>query len=241
MESLDNPIWSALATRQERLAETCKLARRFPPDVTSLGAFAELPTPEAFQSLACLQKAVAPKEATALFLLEPPELPAGWTMHELVPLDQMVCDKFTRATASAARPVPEFTELTEADVPEMVALAELTKPGPFARRTRELGTYLGIRWQGRLAAMAGERMRLPGYTEVSAVCTHPDFLGLGYAAGLMSELIQQIERRGERAFLHVRSANRRAIELYERLGFRRRLTFQLTVLLKPATSAAPAA
>jgi predicted GNAT family acetyltransferase len=114
----------------------------------------------------------------------------------------------------------------------MVELASLTKPGPFGRRTHELGTYLGIRSEGKLVAMAGERLKVPGYTEVSAVCTHPEHTGKGYARVLMTEMMQCIRDRGETPFLHVRRDNRRAVELYERLGFRTRVTTHYAVLRK---------
>jgi predicted GNAT family acetyltransferase len=117
----------------------------------------------------------------------------------------------------------DFIELGEADVPEMVELATLTKPGPFDTRTRETGTYLGIREGGKLVAMAGERLKLPGYTEISAVCTHPEHLGHGYAGFLMTILAERIRGRGKTPILHVRAENMRAVQLYERLGFRRRL------------------
>lgn len=227
MDPLDNPIWTALTTKQLRFAETCKLARRFPIEVTPLGALSE-PSEEAYASLACLQKE---REATGILLHEDPELPAGWILHEDVPLVQMVCEKLVKPPRSAG-----FVELGEADVREMVALAKLTKPGPFGARTRELGTYIGIRQDGRLAAMAGERLQFPGYTEVSAVCTHPDFAGRGYAAALMSELIERIEGRGETAFLHVRGGNERAIGIYGRMGFKKRVTLQLAVVRGPASS-----
>jgi predicted GNAT family acetyltransferase len=123
-------------------------------------------------------------------------------------------------------------ELTEADAPEMLALTELTHPGPFGKRTGELGLYLGIRREGRLAAMAGERLRMPGYTEVSAVCTHPDYQGQGFAAVLVAAVVARMRRRSERPFLHVRPENKRAIELYQRLGFTIRRQFNLTVLRK---------
>jgi predicted GNAT family acetyltransferase len=104
----------------------------------------------------------------------------------------------------------------------MVELTALTKPGPFGKRTHELGYYVGIRDNGKLVAMAGERLKVPGYTEVSAVCTHPDHLGKGYAGALMLEVMRAIRERGETPFLHVRSNNARAIGIYERLGFRKR-------------------
>ena len=116
----------------------------------------------------------------------------------------------------------------------MLALATLTKPGPFAIRTHELGDFIGIKRSGKLAAMAGERLRAPGYTEVSAVCTDPDHIGHRYATGLMVEIMRRILARGERPFLHVRSQNQRAIELYHRLGYVDRHLFQLTILRKKA-------
>jgi predicted GNAT family acetyltransferase len=112
----------------------------------------------------------------------------------------------------------------------MLALTKLTKPGPFGARTHEMGDYFGIRSAGILAAMAGERLRLPGYTEISAVCTHPDHLGCGYASGLMEMFMERICSRGELPFLHVRSENARAIQVYERLGFRKRTSLHYVVL-----------
>jgi predicted GNAT family acetyltransferase len=151
--------------------------------------------------------------------------PAGWTVIETAPLLQMVHEGSEPLTSNV-----EGEELNVADVSQMVALAELTKPGPFGTRTRELGAYIGVRRKGRLVAMAGERLRVPGYTEVSAVCTHPEHLGCGYASALVAELMRRICSRGEVPFLHVRSENRRAIELYKRLGFTERLTFRFALL-----------
>jgi GNAT superfamily N-acetyltransferase len=229
MHDLDNVIWKALTTCQAKFAESYQLARKFPAEVTSLGAFLE-PTQEGYDSLARLVDG----NATGLFLEAPPRLPEGWTLVAGIPLLQMVCDdgeSFSR-TSPAANGLIELTELTEADVPEMVSLAELTKPGPFGRRTRELGTYRGIRVDRNLVAMAGERLRLPGYTEVSAVCTHPDHTGKGYAAALIRSLVEQICHRGEAAFLHVRHDNSRAIGLYEHLGFSKRVQLHLAVIRK---------
>src|SRR5260370_36302360 len=111
----------------------------------------------------------------------------------------------------------------------MLALTELTRPGPFSKRTPELGSYLGIYEPGQLVAMAGERIRFPGYAEISAVCTHPDHRGRGYASSLVSALIQRITRRDETPFLHVRRENVEAIRVYEKLGFntRRNLNFRI--------------
>jgi hypothetical protein len=127
-------------------------------------------------------------------------------------------------------PVSGMVELQPKDSAEMLALARLTKPGPFGTRTHELGSYLGIRSEGRLVAMAGERLKVPGYTEVSAVCTHPDHTGKGYARVLITELMQRIRERGETPMLHVRADNTRAIELYQRMGYRTRKQMHFAVL-----------
>jgi predicted GNAT family acetyltransferase len=127
---------------------------------------------------------------------------------------------------------PEIVRLGVQDSPEMVELATLTKPGPFGPRTHQLGTYLGVRFEGELVAMAGERLKVPGYTEVSAVCTHPEHTGKGYARVLMTEIMRGIGDRGEIPLLHVRRDNLRAVELYERLGFRTRTVMHYAVLRK---------
>jgi ribosomal protein S18 acetylase RimI-like enzyme len=228
--ALDNPIWTALTTRQVQFAQSCDLARRFAPEVSPLGALRE-PSQDGFDSLARLQNGVG---ATALFLKPPVELPAGWTILHQAPLLQMVQANGKATAEELNKSARDWIELTQTDTPEMVALTELTKPGPFSARTRELGNYIGIRRNGALAAMAGERLRVPGYTEVSAVCTHPDFTGQGLAAGLMGVLVEQIRSRGETPFLHVRQDNERAIELYRRLGFAERLLGQLVVVQSDA-------
>jgi ribosomal protein S18 acetylase RimI-like enzyme len=228
---LDNPIWSALTSRQAHIAETSSHARRFPPEVTSLGGFAE-PSQESYDSLAALQ---SDGGATALFLTDRASLPAGWAIVDEAPLLQMVRENNRAGGSTIARsPALEWTELSEQDVPEMVALARITKPGPFGRRTRELGTYIGISREGKLVAMAGERLRVPGYSEISAVCTLPEYIGQGFAARLMNVLIEKILSCGEIPFLHVRSTNQRAIDLYRRLGFVDRLVLQYVSVCKPA-------
>lgn len=232
---LNNPIWSALTSHQAHFAEICEYARRFPLEVTSLGGFSE-PSPKGYDSLAALQ---SPGDATGLFLETQTTPPSGWTIVDEAPLLQMVWEGH-RATAPAiaSGSVPgwasEWIELTEQDVPEMVTLAGITKPGPFGGRTRELGTYIGIRREETLVAMAGERLRVSGHSEISAVCTLPEFAGQGFAARLMSVLIEKILNRGEIPFLHVRTTNERAIALYRRLGFADRCLFQYLSVCKPA-------
>ncbi len=237
MHVLDNVIWKALTTRQAGFADSVDNARRFQRNVTSLTAFSEA-TPAGYESLARL---VGPgKKTGSLFLDEPYRPRAGWEALTTAPLLQMVFENHGDASkkdgaeksAGTAASRPAILELGAQDSPEMVELTTLCKPGPFGTRTHELGTYLGIRREGRLIAMAGERLKVPGYTEVSAVCTHPEHTGKGYAAALMMEVMRLIRERGETPFLHVREANTRAIELYNRLGFRKRVQLHQAALRK---------
>jgi ribosomal protein S18 acetylase RimI-like enzyme len=227
MHALDNVIWQALTTRQVPFAECFGRARRFVREVTSLTAFAE-DSPEGYAALAGL---VGAGGTAALFLDGEYEPRSGWELVGGAPLLEMVCedgDIHQDPPGSA----PEIIPLGTPDAVEMVELATLTKPGPFGLRTHELGKYVGIRCEGKLVAMAGERLKVPGYTEVSAVCTHPEHVGKGYARALMTEVMRGIRERGEIPFLHVRKDNSRAVELYERLGFRTRSTPQYTLLRK---------
>ncbi len=227
--ALDNPIWTALTTRQAHFAEGDGLARKFQAEIGPLAGFAE-PTCKAYVTLG---KLVRVGTGAGLFLEAPANAadiePAGFRIVEQDPLLQMIysdCELPTRAL--------DFVKLTAADVPEMVALATMMKPGPFNTRTHELGNFIGVKREGQLAAMAGERMGMPGYTEISAVCTHPNHAGHGYATALMVELIGQIRRRNEIPILHVRSSNTHAIGLYRRIGFADRRRFHFTVIAKTA-------
>jgi ribosomal protein S18 acetylase RimI-like enzyme len=224
MHPLDPVIWNALTGPQANMAEVAGTARRFPPAVTTLGALAE-PNEEGFASLARLQK---PGELTALFLDELPTLLPGWKLAYTTPLAQMVHEGPLPAAKSNG-----FVMLGPADAAEMLALAQLTQPGPFGTRTGELGDFIGVRdASGKLVAMSGVRLHPAGFVEISAVCTHPDHLGKGYAATLMTEIMARIRSRGETPFLHVRENNTRAVQLYERLGFKLRRIFQLCVVAK---------
>ncbi len=129
-----------------------------------------------------------------------------------------------------AAPADSFVTLGAADAKDMLALAQLTEPGPFLTRTHVMGRFIGSRIGGRLAAMAGERFRPAGYTEVSGVCTHPDFRGRGLARALSAAVAARIQARGETPFLHAWETNRAAINLYEALGFRRRVDMQVGIL-----------
>lgn len=229
MHPLDNVIWQALTTRQAHFGESCGEARRFLREITLLSSLRE-PSDKGYDSLAEL---VGPGGTAALFLDEPYSARPGWELIAGPPLIQMIYVSGNGSHSPAAAPEVEaarFVELGQHDSPEMVELATLTKPGPCGTRTHELGTYLGIHRDGKLVAMAGERMKVPGHTEVSAVCTHPEHTGRGFARILMTEVMRRILGRGETPFLHSREDNARAIALYERLGFKTRLRGHLALL-----------
>lgn len=225
MHPLDNVIWQALTTRDAQFAESFDEARRFVREVGPLGAFQEYGA-RGYASLAGL---VESGGTVGLFLDDPYEARAGWSFVVGAPLLQMIADNGIAAPAKPD-PLPEIVELGSQDSPEMIELTALTKPGPFRSRTHELGTYLGIRLEGKLVAMSGERLKVSGHTEVSAVCTHPEHTGKGYAGILMLEVMRRIRDRGETPFLHVRQDNARAVEIYKRLGFRERKLGHFAVL-----------
>ena len=215
MHPLDNPVWHALTGPHEKVAEGVGGARRYDPDVAPFAALPDDAPPSCWDDLADL---VGPDGTAVLFRgdVEPPD---GWDAFFRVDALQM------EAVGVEAAADPRAVELGPGDVPEMLDLVRRTEPGPFAPRTIELGTYLGLRVDGALVAMAGERVRPPGYAEISAVCTDPAHRGAGLAAALVRDLVGRIEARGERAFLHVVVDNTNAVRLYERLGFATRRTW----------------
>lgn len=208
---LDNPIWVALGGRQTGISQGSDRARRYLPDISTFAAVAD-DSPEALAELAPLIPAdgaiiVARSEGRPFASTD------RLTATPFVGL-QMMADNVTAPETSE-----EVIDLTDADAPEILELATLTKPGPFIARTHTLGDFIGIRKNGRLVAMAGERFKLDGFTEISGVCTHPDWRGRGYA-GLLSRIAAtRIAARGETPFLHAFITNTAAIRLYEELGF----------------------
>jgi ribosomal protein S18 acetylase RimI-like enzyme len=227
---LDNPIWSSLTTRHAHLAlgaqTGCGLARRYPSGIGPLSAF-QRQTPEAYADLAAI---VPEGDVAALFLEESPQPPVDWELLRGGTLVQMVCPTVPDQPSLSQSIVP----MEPADFPEMVALATLTEPGPFREHTATLGGFVGVRVDGRLAAMAGQRLSPGGFTEVSAVCTHPDFRGRGYALALVAAVALDIYGEGRMPFLTALEGNTGAIRIYQKVGFVLRRTFELAVLKPPA-------
>ena len=211
---LDNAVWHALRERQSQHAEwnEQRTAVRFDPEVNIFSGVDAM-NARAWDAQAEL---VGPGGMTVLFRPDVPSAPSGWQEVFRETAWQMVAD------GPLAAPTIDPRVLSAEDVPDMLALTKQTEPGPFLVRTHELGTYVGVREEGRLLAMAGERLRPPGFTEVSAVCTHPNAQRRGLGAALTLWVTQQISARGETAFLHVLENNENALRLYEALGFRRR-------------------
>jgi GNAT superfamily N-acetyltransferase len=219
--ALDHPIWTALTTRQQALAEGGALARRYPPAIAPFAAMLDMSP----QSFAALHGLMSKSDMAVLFTPDPVTPPAEFKVLLAETGEQMI-----GTPAEASIRGVEIVTLGADDVPEMLALTELTKPGPFSARTHELGTFLGIRIDGRLVAMAGERMKPADYTEITAVCVHPSHRGRGYGQLLLGEISRQIVVRGELPFLHAFSNNTSAIALYRRQGMQIRRRFHVTVL-----------
>lgn len=208
---LDHPAWSALTGRQSHLAIVNGAARRFQP---AYGVFAAVGD-RSDASLAGLGALVAEQGDVALLEADPPTGAPGVAVASQDAGVQMTAKRLIAAPA----PDFEIVALSDADGPEMLALATLTQPGPFFERTHQLGDFVGVRADGRLVAMAGERMKPDGFTEVSGVCTDPGHRGRGYAGALMRVVAGKILDRGEIPFLHAYASNHGAIALYESLGF----------------------
>ncbi|MGO9751827.1 MAG: GNAT family N-acetyltransferase [Solirubrobacteraceae bacterium] len=217
---LDNAAYSALCSAHARFAQVRGRARRYPVDVAPFLAVPSQPTAKDWRDAAGL---VVPGTYAAI-LHSGTEVPPGWTTIRAFDVMQMIGERVTGLDCAQA------ISLGDADVPEMLELVAQTAPGPFLNRTIELGDYLGIRRGGALVAMAGERLRFAGWTEISGVCTMPTDRGHGLASRLVGALIAGIQLRSQRAFLHVLSTNTSAVRLYEELGFRARRSATITVM-----------
>ncbi|MBX4895232.1 GNAT family N-acetyltransferase [Rhizobium bangladeshense] len=207
---LDRPIWSALQSAHADLAEGGKCARRYPPSIVPFAASAD----DSSESLDALENLPSGEESMFLVEAGPIAVPPGLVVIAEASVTQMV----------AERPHEKITDrriqpLTEADADDMLDLATLTRPGPFTLRAQSLGRFWGIRHEGRLVAMAGQRMRQTGFIELSGLCTHPDFQGRGLGTLLFRFVAGQIASVGDRAYLHAYAANTSAISLYKAQGF----------------------
>ena len=221
---LDNPAWEALSSRQKHFNCGSDTLKYFPPEVAPFiamknwdendlqGLVKNIPTGRPFSFIAAKKKIL------------PPEFRIIFT----TPLYQMYCPvlkSFTKAGVA-------IRSLNTNDVPQMLTLTAKTKPGPFYERTIEFGNYIGIFNGDELIAMAGERLKANGYTEVSAICTSPDHLGKGYASYLLSKASERIITEGNVPFLHVRADNDRAIEVYKKMGFEIRTKIDFAIFKK---------
>jgi predicted GNAT family acetyltransferase len=209
-ELFSNPVWHALQTKHSHFAMTAGDACRCPADVAPFAAVASAST-TAMQQLASL---LTPGESVWIVGEDCPLVP-GLDLTKTLKCLQMVLPDEVDPPA----PTADIVGLSDADVPEMVALITLAFPGFFRDRTYQMGSYYGVRVDGELAAMGGERLMLEGYPEISGVCTHPEHRGKGYAASLIWEVVRKHRRDRDVSWLHVASSNEHAIELYRRLGF----------------------
>ena len=239
MHPLDNPTWHALSTLQSSFAIKAEHAQRFRPEICVHGAFpdelAESPTAEAWASLASLGR-----EPVSLFSLRPLTPPAGWAITRSVELVEMVQESDGhRATDAESEHASAIVELSAANLSQMSSLYEATRPGrKLYQRLMELGGFIGIKSDGiksggikqddLLVSMACLRLHLPGYREISTVCTLPGHTGRGYATALVGELARRSRNAGKQAFLGVSTTNARAYAIYERLGFRPRVNLYST-------------
>ncbi len=220
---LDRPVWSALTNRQQALALGTTLAVRVRPEI-GLFAAARDDSPASMTALAAL---IPPGGMVGTVETDPPPALPGTAVVRSATCWQMLAE-----SVAPGEPTFVVETLTAADAPAMLAIATLTEPGPFFAETYRFGGFVGVRQHGRIVAMAGQRLSMPGFTEVSGVCTHPDHRGHGYAAGLIGIVARRILAVGDVPFLHAYAANRAATALYERLGFALRREVVLTMLAK---------
>jgi ribosomal protein S18 acetylase RimI-like enzyme len=209
---LDNPVWSALTSGNAAFCVGNEVAKFFPADVSPFVSIKENSV-ENFKTLYNL----VPNDGGRLFIGDNAEIeiPAEWNLLLCLKGRQMVYN----GNAKPLEDESELVDLTDEHIPQMLALTKLTNPGPFAPRTIDLGHYKGVFEGAQLVAMAGQRLHALPYAEVSAVCTHPDHTGKGYARQLLWHQINRIKAIGEIPFLHVRHDNYRAIKVYEDIGF----------------------
>lgn len=226
MHRLDRPMWSALTGRQADFAVGSGGARRYQTDVSILAGIRD-------QSDAALDDlaALLPDEGH-IFVAQ------NWDMR--CPTGARIVDEklafqlVFEGQGTAQSHDHAIISLTKADWPDMLALATATEPGPFLHRTPALGGFWGVRREGRLIAMAGERMRQEGFSEISAICTDPAYRGRGLGKALTTHVRDRIIARGDHPYLHAFTTNTAAVALYEKLGFKKRTTLFPKVFEKAA-------
>jgi predicted GNAT family acetyltransferase len=223
---LDNPVWEALVSEDKRFNRGTHALAFFPEDVSPFVGMKHWDD----HDLAMLEKELPADRSFYVMIADRVRIPDCFQVVFTTALYQMVCTRFHPMFDSSL----SMRQLGDADVPAMLELTSLTKPGPFLQHTIDFGNYVGIYSEGELLAMAGERLHVNGYSEVSAVCTHPAHLGKGYASHLMSHACETVIQRGNIPFLHVKQDNTRAIAKYEQLGFSIRSAFYFAVIKRRA-------
>ncbi len=221
---LNNPAWNAMISGNKHLSNGNGQVRYFDKEVSPFAAFNEN-TADNFQQLYEL----LPHNGPVLFVATvATQIPTQWKVLQAINGLQMVCD----ITKEQDERQAELITLTDEHIPQMLSLAKLTNPGPFAEKTINFGHYRGVFKNGNLVAMAGQRLHVFNYAEISAVCTHPDHTGKGYARQLLLNQVNRIKASSGIPFLHVRHDNERAIKVYESLGFTTRREVYFYVMLK---------
>jgi len=220
---LADPAWSALTGAHACFALRSGRAARYPREVSPFAGLEALDS----EALADLARLVPEDDVVAVFA-EPRDFDVAlWRILQRIDVTRMICD------VPVSSPKREPSPLSAADVAEMLALIELTQPGPFGPRTIEMGRYLGFRDGGRLVAMGGERMKPTGATEVSGICTAPGARGRGLAEDVVRAVAASIQANGDEPFLHIAhgsASEASAHRLYSRLGFREALQASLVIL-----------
>ena len=229
MHVLDNPVWHALTGTHATVAERAGLAARYQPEVAVFTGLADDTTAQAWNDLAGL----VGTGGTAFLARRDVKVLPTWNEQFRAPCLQMWLPDHVSDRDDADDLVAPLVRLGARDVPQMLALVERTRPGPFLTRTVELGTYFGIRDGDELIAMAGERLHPPGFTEISAVCTDLGYRGKGLASKLVRAVARGIRSRGETPFLHLTVENETARRVYANLGFETRATLAVLGLQAP--------
>lgn len=224
---LDHPAWNSLIGKHAPLSQGNDLARRYRPEVNVFAGVKD----NSAESLRTLYDIVPAGEQVYLFEKDMPPVPPGMTVVKEAEGVQLIS---TRPFSGSLPDIGELAEgevlLGDADSDEMVELTALTQPGPFSSKTHHMGHFIGIRIDGSLAAMGGERFTAGGFTEVTAVCVHPDFRRLGLARYLTAKVAAHIEARGETPFIQAWATNTPAITLYETMGFKLRTMVNVLVI-----------